>query len=87
MDEKLEKKYARMWHQTNSWEIPEGLDPFNRHDVSSRYLRDLYVSGMWKVFNMMAEDGLISQEMLRRIHDEQPGMKPGQSRITIRVKK
>lgn len=83
MTKELEEKYAKLWLETNGWNIPKGLEPFERIAPKDNYSRNLYISGMWRVLHMMAQDGLITQQKLRELHDKEPGMKRGQSRITI----
>lgn len=86
LNNELNEKYARLWHETCVMTVPSGLEPFIAHSClikGNKGINDLYVSGLWKVLNMMAKDGLITQEELRRQHDEMNGWKPGSSTIQI----
>lgn len=75
----IEEKYAKLWHETCGWEVPAGLEPFKK---LSEPEQEIYVYGMWKILNEMFEDGLISQDTLRRMHEEENGWERGQSKIS-----
>lgn len=78
--ETLDEKYARLWHATNSWEIPDGFKPSGK--IRDNAEKEMFVSGMFQVLNELFEDGLISEATLRRQHDQMEGMQPGQSKIS-----
>lgn len=70
----LDKKYAILWHDTNHLDkIPLVLRPFSSYGKLTRREKELYSTALWKVLDMMADDGLIKQETLRKIHDEENG--------------
>jgi hypothetical protein len=77
----LDAKYAKLWNQTAGWEIPEGLEPFKMDGGLSPREQDIYTEGLWKVLDLMANDGLVTRAALRRAHDEKNGWEPGRSKI------
>lgn len=84
LPEDLDEKYAKMWHDSCSWDIPSNIEPFATSDNLIRQLpnlKNLYAEACWKVLDMMANDGLIRQATLRRIHDDRNGWPRGRSTI------
>jgi len=80
LPKKLDKKYARIWNQSCGWEIPKGFRPFRGHEPTTRKEKELFTTGIWMTVEMMARDGLISQEMLRYWHNKENGWRD-QSKI------
>lgn len=73
LPEKLDKKYARIWNESCSWKIPKGFRPFSRSEPLTPKEKEMFTTGIWMTVDMMARDGLISQEMLRYWHNKENG--------------
>ena len=70
---KLDLKYASLWYDLNYSKIPAILKPPNYYKPLNKRDEEMYSTGAWAVLNEMAEDGLIKQETIRKIHNKENG--------------
>ena len=79
----LDLKYASLWHDVDDdKKVPALLKPMDYYKPLNKRDKQLYHAGAWAVLNEMADDGLIKQETLRKIHDKNNGWVE-RSQITV----
>lgn len=83
LDPELDRKYAQMWVESNSNQVPSGIEPFKSHGPLNDEQVTLFSEACWMVLNMMAKDGLITRAGLREAYDIRQGWKPGRSKIQV----